>query len=94
MKDELESVRNIGKASSKWLRAVGIESVSELRRAGAAEAYARIEFRFGRAVNLNLLYALATGLQGRAYNSLTAKEKGKLHAAAGVGAPPRVKRRS
>jgi DNA transformation protein len=81
---ELEDLRTVGRATARWLRAVGIDSVAELRRVGAPEAYGRIAYRFGRAVNVNLLYALAGALKDRPYNSFTPAEKARLCEAAGV----------
>jgi DNA transformation protein len=83
---QLEDLRTVGAATARWLRAVGITSVAELRRVGAPEAYGRIEYRFGKAVNKNLLYALAGALQDRPYNSFSAREKARLCAAAGIKA--------
>jgi len=87
---DLESLRNVGPASAKWLRAIGIETIAELKRVGPAEAYGRIVYRFGRAANLNLLYALATGLENRPYNDLSANEKRRLHEEAGIDPPKRT----
>lgn len=85
--DDLTSLRDIGDVSARWLRAVGIDSVTELRRVGPVEAYGRVAFRFGRAANRNLLYALAMGLQGRAYNDATLAEKRRLCTEAGIALP-------
>jgi len=82
--EDLTSLRDIGEVSARWLHAVGIHTVSELRRVGPAEAFGRVKFRFGRAANRNLLYALAMGLQGRAYNEATPAEKQRLCAQAGI----------
>ena len=82
--ENLTSLRDIGEVSARWLRAVGIHTVSELRRVGPAEAFGRVKFRFGRAVNRNLLYALAMGLEGRAYNDATPTEKRRLCAEASI----------
>jgi hypothetical protein len=82
--EDLTSLRDIGVVSAGWLRDVGIHTVSELRRVGPAEAFGRVRFRFGRAANRNLLYALAMGLQGRAYNDATPAEKRRLCAQAGI----------
>ena len=81
---ELEDLRTVGTATARWLRAVGIPSVAELRRVGAPLAYARIAYRFGRAVNRNLLYALAGALADRPYNSFSEAEKDRLCRAAGI----------
>jgi TfoX-like protein len=89
----LTSLRDIGVVSERWLRAVGITTVAELRRVGPAEAYGRVVFRFGKAANRNLLYALAMGLQGRAYNDATDAEKRKLCAEAGISYPARRRAR-
>jgi len=85
--DDLTSLRDIGDVSARWLRAVGITTVAELRRVGPAEAYGRVAFRFGNAANRNLLYALAMGLEGRAYNDATDAEKRRLCADAGIEYP-------
>lgn len=87
--EDLTSLRDIGEVSARWLHAVGIHTVSELRRVGSAEAFGRVKFRFGRAANRNLLYALAMGLEGRAYNDATAVEKRRLCADAGIPYPAR-----
>ena len=90
--NDLESLPDIGDASVRWLRAVGIETVEQLRRVGAAEAYGRVAFRFGSAVNRNFLYALAMGLQGRKYNAASDTEKRRLCEEAGIAY--RVSRKS
>jgi len=93
---ELEDLRTVGPATARWLRAVGIPTVAELRRVGAPQAYARIAYEFGRAVNRNLLYALAGALQDRPYNSFSPHEKQRLCAAAEVpwrGSTPKKRAR-
>lgn len=87
--DDLRSLPDVGAATVAWLAAVGIDTVSELRRVGPAEAFGRVAFRFGSAVNRNLLYALAMGLQGRKYNSATEREKRRLCEDAGIDFHPR-----
>jgi len=82
--DDLTFLRDIGEVSARWLHAVGIHTVSELRRVGPADAFGRVKFRFARAANRNLLYALAMGLEGRAYNDATPAEKRRLCAQAGI----------
>ena len=90
---DLTTLRDIGAVSARWLRSVGIGTVAELRRIGPAEAYGRVVFRFGKAANRNLLYALAMGLQGRAYNEATEAEKRRLCAEAGIAYPPAARAR-
>ena len=82
--DDLASLPDIGRVSIGWLRAIGIETTSDLRRVGPAEAYGRVAYRFGSAVNRNLLYALAMGLQGRKYNDASEAEKRRLCEEAGI----------
>jgi hypothetical protein len=82
--DDLSSLPDVGHVTIAWLHAVGFDTTSELRRVGPAEAYGRVAFRFGRAVNRNLLYALAMGLLGRKYNSASDEEKRRLCEDAGV----------
>jgi hypothetical protein len=89
--EDLASLHDIGAASVAWPSAVGIETVSELRRLGPGEAYGRVAYRFGSAVNRNLLYALAMGLEGRKYNSATEQEKRRLCEEAGIEFRPRRK---
>ena len=87
--DDLTSVIDIGEVSARWLRAVGIDTVTELRRVGAVEAYGRVTLRVGRAATRNLLYALAMGLEGRKYNDATLAEKRRLCEEAGIPLPTR-----
>ena len=87
--DDLTSLPDVGKATIAWLAAVGIHTVSDLRRVGPVEAFGRVAFRFGSAVNRNLLYALAMGLEGRKYNSATEREKRRLCEDAGIAFRPR-----
>ncbi len=61
------------------LAEIGLETVADLRTLGAVEAYLRLRFAFSR-VSLNALWALAAGLQGRDWRSLTAQEKAALKA--------------
>jgi len=91
--DDLLSLPDVGKATVAQLNAVGIKTVSELRRLGPAEAFGRVAFRFGSAVNRNLLYALAMGLQGRKYNSASDREKRQLCEEAGIEFRPHPRRR-
>src|SRR5689334_8415658 len=84
---DLTTLRDIGAVSAGWLRSVGIATVAELRRIGPVEAYGRVAFRVGKAASRNLLYALAMGLEGRAYNEATEAEKRRLCAEAGIASP-------
>jgi hypothetical protein len=89
---DLTTLPDIGAVSVRWLREIGINTVADLQRVGPAEAYGRVAYRFGSAVNRNFLYALAMGLQGRKYNSATQHEKRQLCEQAGIEFRPTRKR--
>lgn len=59
------------------LTRVGIDDVATLRRMGAAGAFVAVESA-QEGVSLNLLYAIAAGLDGRHWTEITADEKGRL----------------
>jgi hypothetical protein len=62
------------------LHAAGISTVEELAALGAAKAYVRITQMPKAGASLNLLWAMAAGLEGRDWRSLTAEEKASLTA--------------
>jgi diadenosine tetraphosphatase ApaH/serine/threonine PP2A family protein phosphatase len=57
----LEQLKNIGRVSCGWLRAVGFQSSQDLRQAGAVTAFLRIRSA-GFRPSFNLLYALEGAL--------------------------------
>ena len=59
----IESLRNLGPRSGQWLREAGINTIPELERLGPVVAYRLVKQRQPKA-SLNLLWAMATGLQG------------------------------
>lgn len=73
----IEQLRNLGPTSASWLRECSIASVEELRRLGAGLAYQIVRERYPRA-SLNLLWALAAGLENRDWRSLTNEERLRL----------------
>ena len=73
----IENLRNLGQESGQWLRAVGILTVAQLEDAGAVLAF-RLVKKQRRKVSLNLLWAMAAGLQDRDWRDLTADEKQRL----------------
>ncbi|QDU99190.1 TfoX/Sxy family protein [Lignipirellula cremea] len=75
--EPIENLRNLGPASSGWLREVGVGTISDLRRLGPALAYRRVQLRKGP-VSLNLLWALAAGLRDRSWLELSPEEKQEL----------------
>jgi len=76
-------LRNLGPKSARMLAEAGIDSVEELARIGAVDAWRRARFVHGGRVSLNLLWALHAGLAGRDWRALTAEEKAPLRAAVG-----------
>lgn len=81
LSEPIENLRNLGPASAAWLRAVEIGTIAELAALGPVVAYRRVKQRTPRA-SLNLLWALAAGLQDRNWRELTNAEKELLQNAA------------
>ncbi len=84
MKDDLTKLKNIGPASARQLRDVGIDDASALRKIGALDAYRRLKHAFPRHVSLLMLYALEGALRDCHWNHLPAGVKDRLKQAAGV----------
>jgi hypothetical protein len=59
----------------------GIRTVDELEELGAVKAYVRAKTLRPKQVSLNLLWAMAAGLEDRDWRELTAAEKKVLSAA-------------
>jgi len=90
MASDLIDLKNIGPASARQLREVGIEDAAALRRLGAIAAWRRLKHAFPREVSLVMLYALEGALIGCHWNRLPPGVKEKLQAEA--RAKPRVAR--
>ena len=74
-------LRNLGPASARMLAEAGVTTVAELQQLGAVRAYRRVsQLQRGKA-SLNLLWALAAGLQDRDWRSLSRDEKDSLRRA-------------
>lgn len=73
----IEELLNLGPKSAQWLRDVGICTITDLRSRGAVVAYRLVKQKQPKA-SLNLLWALAAGLQNRDWRSLSADEKSQL----------------
>lgn len=71
-------MRNIGPKSRAWLAEIDIHGMDELRVLGAVETYARLRFRFGRAISRNMLHALAAALADVDWRQLSPEHKGEL----------------
>jgi len=71
-------LRNLGPKSALILAQAGIRTMAELRLLGAAKAYSRAKAFAPRSVSLNLLWAIAAGLEDRDWRELNAREKASL----------------
>ena len=80
--DELEGMRNLGPVSAARLRAVGIASSEDLKRAGAIEAYIRLKRAFPTAIRETALYALHGAVTGVGWYTLSDEIKAALRDAA------------
>lgn len=75
--DPIESLLNLGPMSGQWLREAGITTVAELQRLGPVVAYRLVKQRQPKA-SLNLLWALAAGLDAKDWRELTEATKKRL----------------
>jgi len=80
--DDLTNLKNIGPASARQLREVGIDNAAALRKIGALGAYRRLKHAFPRQVTLVMLYALEGALRDCHWNRLPAGVKDRLKTAA------------
>jgi DNA transformation protein and related proteins len=78
--ESIANLRNLGPASVQWLHQAGIHTLRDLRECGASAAYLRVKHLQPKA-SLNLLWALAAGLQDRDWRELRDDEKERLLAA-------------
>ena len=74
---ELLDLKNLGMASVNILRAIGVNSYSDLSALGAVEAYCRIKKR-GIHVSKVMLYALQGALMNVHWNDLSPEVKDQL----------------
>jgi DNA transformation protein len=79
---DLSTLQKIGATSAAWLRAAGVETVDELERLGALEAWRRAKRAYPDWVTLNLLYALEGALLGLPWTEMPADVKRRLAEAA------------
>ncbi len=68
------ALRNLGPKSARLLAGSGVTTIAELRLLGAAKAYRRVKDK----ASLNLLWAIAAGLEDRDWRDLGAGEKASL----------------
>lgn len=70
-------LRNLGPKSQSWLAAVGIETIAQLRSAGAVAAYLLVR-QAGFPATLNLLWALEGALRDIDWRTLSEVDKSRL----------------
>lgn len=70
-------MRNIGPTSSRWLAAVGIHTLDDLRKVGVVNAYNLVRAQ-GYNATLNLLWALQGALTDTPWNALPESVKQDL----------------
>ncbi len=90
---ELLKFKNLGMASVNILRAIGVNTYSDLQHVGAVEAYRRIK---ARDINVSkvMLYALQGALMDVHWNDLPADVKVRLVAEAEMTAHYELERAS
>ena len=71
-------LRNLGPKSALLLAQADVRTIAELRLLGAVKAYRRAKDLAPRSVSLNLLWAIAAGLEDRDWRQLTPQEKASL----------------
>ncbi len=69
---------NLGPKSEAWLAEAGIHTQADLRRTGAAKAYAMVKRANPRAASRNLLHALHGAIAGVRWDRLDAATKRRL----------------
>ncbi len=74
----VSALRNLGPKSAMMLAEAGIGSLDELRELGAVKAYLRVKALRPKGASLNLLWALAAGLEDRDWRDITPEEKTSL----------------
>jgi hypothetical protein len=73
----LESLRNLGPKSCRWLREVGIHTISQLRQIGPVGAFQLVRQKSPR-TSINLLWAIAAALADIDWRKLPAHTKQQL----------------
>jgi DNA transformation protein len=77
MSEPIETLPNLGPKSGQWLRDAGINSIADLERLGPVVAFRLVKHRQPMA-SLNLLWALAAGLDGKDWRELDGAVKERL----------------
>lgn len=75
--ESIENLRNLGATSAAWLRDIGVFTRADLEQLGPVLAYHLVKQRQPD-TSLNLLWAMAAGLEDRDWRELSAEEKERL----------------
>jgi hypothetical protein len=75
--EPIQNLRNLGAESAAWLRDAGVHTIADLRHLGAVTVFRSVRRR-NPGCSLNLLWALAAGLEGRDWRELPQSEKDHL----------------
>jgi DNA transformation protein len=78
MSEAIDRLPNLGPYITRRLAEIGVRNVGDLRALGAVEAYAQLEFQFGRDITLNALWALDAALAGIDWRQLSDNRKSEL----------------
>ena len=73
----IDSLLNLGPKSGQWLREAGITTIADLERLGSVVVYRLVKQHQPKA-SLNLLWALAAGLQEKDWRELSKTTKEQL----------------
>lgn len=77
LSEPIDNLRNLGPGSAAWLHEAGIHTISDLEKLGPVEAY-RLVKHLQPKVSLNLLWALAAGLNDTDWRELSDATKHAL----------------
>lgn len=75
---DISAYHNLGRKSVSQLKEIGISDFEQIRTLGVVEVYRRLRFAFGRAVTLNMLYALEGAVTGVDWRAISPERKAEL----------------
>jgi len=85
MSRALAELSSLGPVTAKRLAEVGIDNADQLVQIGAAGAYRKLKFRYGKAVTLNALYGLDAAIRNVHWREIDEIRKAALREEAGAG---------
>ena len=72
-----KNLPNMGPVSTIWLRAIGVETLEDLRSMGIEEAFRRL-IEYGFTANALMLYAMEGARMGTHWNAISDARKAEL----------------